>query len=136
MAWTKITPQKYNRDGLRYPSDMTDEEWLIVETVLPPRRRVGRARTRDLPAIVNAILYVLATGCQWRALPRDLPPRSTVQGYFYRWRDDGTLSWMNAPLVASARLALGRNIAPSAGVIDSQSVAATESGGARGVIIA
>lgn len=132
MAWTKITRAKYNRDRLRYPSDMTDDEWLIAEAFMPRRRRLGRPRTRDLRAIVNAILYILATGCQWRALPRDFPPRSTVQGYFYRWRDDGTLLRINDRMVKCARLELGRNIAPSAGIIDSQSAPTTESGGPRG----
>jgi putative transposase len=101
--------------------------------LLPKARRLGRPRLHDLRTIVEAILYLLATGCQWRALPRDFPPRSTVQGYFYRWRDDGTWHWINARLVARARQARGRNVAPSAGIIDSQSASTTESGGPRGV---
>lgn len=133
MAWTETTRAQYRREGLRYTSDMTDREWLVLEALLPPPRRLGRPRTRDLRTIVNAILYILATGCQWRALPRDFPPRSTVQGYFYCWRDDGTWHWINARLVACARRALGRNIAPSAGIIDSQSAPTTESGGPRGI---
>jgi transposase len=133
MAWTETTRREYRRDGLRYASGTTDEEWAALEPLLPPARRLGRPRTCDLRAIVEAILYVLATGCQWRALPRDFPPRSTVQGYFYRWRDDGTWHWINAQLVARARQALGRNITPSAGIIDSQSAPTTESGGPRGI---
>lgn len=133
MAWTETTRAQYRREGLRYTSDMTDREWLMLEALLPPPRRLGRPRTRDLRTIVNAILYILATGCQWRALPRDFPPRSTVQGYFYGWRDDGTWHWINARLVACARQAVGRTIAPSAGIIDSQSAPTTESGGPRGI---
>src|SRR3989442_1276929 len=82
----------------------------------------ARPRGWDLRAMVDAVLYLLWTGCQWRALPRDFPPRTTVQGYFYRWRDDGTWSRINAELVARARQRLGRALAPSAGIIDSQSV--------------
>ncbi|MEX2648618.1 MAG: IS5 family transposase [Alphaproteobacteria bacterium] len=132
MPWTEITRAQYRREGLRYASDTTDEEWAVIEPLMPPPSRLGRPRERDLRVIMNAILYVLATGCQWRALPKDLPPRSTVQGYFYRWRDDGTWHWINARLVARARRAQGRDTAPSAGIIDSQSVRTTESGGPRG----
>lgn len=133
MAWTETTRREYRRDELRYASGTTDEEWAVLEPLLPPARRLGRPRTCDLRTIVNAIFYILATGCQWRALPRDFPPRSTVQGYFYHWRDDGTWHWINAQLVARTRRALGRNVAPSAGIIDSQSAPTTESGGPRGV---
>ncbi len=133
MAWTETTRTQYRREGLRYASDTTDREWATLEALLPPPRRLGRPRTSDLRTIVNAILYILATGCQWRALPTDFPPRSTVQGYFYRWRDDGTWRWLNARLVLQARHAVGRNRAPSAGIIDSQSAPTTESGGPRGV---
>lgn len=133
MAWTETTREKYRRDGLRYASDTTDQEWALLEPLLPPARRLGRPRTWPLRSIVEAIFYILATGCQWRALPRDFPPRSTVQGYFYRWRDDGTWHWLSARLVELGRLALGRTVTPSAGIIDSQSAPTTESGGPRGI---
>ena len=98
--WTETTREKYRRDELRYASDTRPGEWAQIAPLLPARRRLGRPRERDLRTIVDAILYLLWTGCQWRALPREFPPRSTVQGYFYRWRDDGTWQRINARLVA------------------------------------
>lgn len=132
MCWTKITRAHYRRDALRYASDVTDAEWELIAGFMPLRRRIGRPRTTDLRSVVNAIFYVLTTGCQWRALPKDFPPRSTVQRYFYRWRDEQTWRRINADLVARARRAQGRAVAPSSGIIDSQSVKTTESGGPRG----
>ena len=89
--WTAEHRQAYERAGLRYPSDLTDAEWALVEPFIPPARRGGRQRTVDVREVLNGILYVLATGCQWRALPKDLPPRSTVHGYLTLWAWDGTL---------------------------------------------
>ena len=132
MPWTEITRSDYRRDGLRYASDMTDSEWALIARRFPPRRRLGRPRTTDLRKIVEAILYVLSTGCQWRALPRDFPPRSTVQGYFYAWRDTGWWQRIVTALVRRARRALGRKSTPTAAIIDSQSAPTTESGGPRG----
>ena len=132
MSWTEITRQQYRRDHLRYASDTTDAEWLLLSFFLPAPHRVGRPREVDLRAVMNAILYILATGCQWRALPKDFPPRSTVQYYFYLWRDQRIWRRINLALVRRARAAAGRNIIPSAGVIDSQSAKTTESGGPRG----
>lgn len=133
MAWTEITRAQYRREGLRYTSDVTDAEWSVVEPLMPRARALGRPRLVCLRSVLDAVLYVLSTGCQWRALPHDFPPRSTVQGYFYRWRDDGTWAWIAARLVRRAREAVGRNAAPSAGIIDSQSVATSYGGGPRGL---
>ena len=133
MAWTETTRAHYRRDGLRYASDLTDREWAVVAPFLPALSRLGRPREVDLREIVNAILYILSVGCQWRALPKDFPSRSTVQGYFYRWRDDQTWHRMNDALVKLARQSLGRKDTASAGIIDSQSAPTTESGGPRGI---
>jgi putative transposase len=133
MTWTEITRQHYRRDGLRYASDLKDEEWALIAGFMPEPSHLGRPRQVELRAVMNAILYVLATGCQWRALPADFPPRSTVQGYFYRWRDDRTWQSINDALVKRARRSLGRKDTASAGIIDSQSAPTTESGGPRGI---
>jgi putative transposase len=132
MSWTEITRAQYRREHLRYASDMTNAEWLLLSFFLPASCRLGRPREVDLRAVMNSILYILATGCQWRALPKDFPPRSTVQYYFYLWRDQRIWRRINLALVRRARQAAGRNAVPSAGVIDSQSTKTTESGGPRG----
>jgi len=130
--WTGTTRAQYRRDHLRYASDSTEAEWLLLSFFLPAPRHLGRPREVDLREVMNAILYILATGCQWRTLPKDFPPRSTVQYYFYDWRDRRIWQRINLALVRRARAALGRNVVPSAGVIDSQSAKTTESGGPRG----
>jgi transposase len=89
--WTRENRPKYNRDRLRYPSDLTDEEWPHIEPLLPPGKHGGRKRSVNLREIVNGLLYVLSTGCQWRYIPKDLPPRSTIHDYFGLWNWDGTL---------------------------------------------
>jgi transposase len=133
LAWTEITRPIYRREGQRYASDLTDTEWSLVEPLLPEPCRLGRPRIVDFRAALDGLLYILASGCQWRALPRDFPPRSTVQGYFYRWRNDGVWQRLVDHLVIYARTRAGRTATPSVGIIDSQSVATTHSGGPRGL---
>jgi transposase len=130
--WTEITRPKYERDGLRYASDLTDEEWSVLEPHMPSAKALGRPRTTDLREVVCAILYVLRSGCPWRLLPKDFPPRSTVQRYFYPWRDDGTWPIINHHLLIAVREAAGPAARPTAGLIDSQSMKTTESSGPRG----
>jgi transposase len=132
MPWTEITRQQYRRDKLRYASDMTDAEWALIRRLLPRASRRGRPRKTDLRTVVEAILYILSTGCQWRALPQEFPPYSTVQGYFYAWRDTGRWQWIVSVLVRRARKKLGGAPKPTAAVIDSQSAPTTQAGGPRG----
>ena len=87
MPWDDTARKQHSRDGLRYPSDLTDREWALLEPLLPPAKRGGRPRTTDLRAVTNAMLYIASSGCQWRMLPKDFPPVSTVRGYFYAWRN-------------------------------------------------
>jgi putative transposase len=88
--WTNENRGRYDRSKLRYPSDLTDEEWAFIAPVIPPAKRGGGKRTVCVRDVVNGLMYVLSTGCQWRAIPKDLPPRSTVNGYFALWDYDGT----------------------------------------------
>ena len=104
----------------------------MLEYLLPAARRLGRPRTVNVREIVNGILFLATSGCQWRQLPKDFPPMTTVQRYFYRWRDDGTRETINHALVAMVRETMGREASPTAGVINRQSVKTTEAGGPRG----
>jgi transposase len=129
--WTPTTRRQHSRDDLRYETDLTDAEWAVIAPLLPAPCRRGRPRT-CLRAVVNAIFYVLRGGITWRLLPTDLPPRSTVFGWFSLWRDTGVFESMNHLLVMADRERVGREASPSAAVIDSQSVKTTESGGSCG----
>ena len=128
--WTPEKRERHDRSGLRYPSDLSDEEWRIVAPLIPPARRGGRHRSVDLRAVLNGVLYVLETGCQWRHLPKDLPPRSTVHGYLHLWAWEGTLERIHHDLYQQVREQDGREASPTAAVVDSQSVRAAEKGGA------
>jgi transposase len=128
--WTPENRTQYSRTGLRYPSDVTDEEWAEIAPLIPPARTGGRKRSVDLRAVLDGILYVLETGCQWRHLPKDLPPRSTCNGYFQLWAWDGTLERVHHHLYQRTREHEGREASPSAAVVDSQSIRSASKGGA------
>lgn len=116
----------------RYPSDLSDAEWKLIEPLLPPPYRRGRPIEYPRREILNAIFYLLRSGCAWRMLPHDLPRWKLVSSYFYAWRDDGTLQRIHDTLRARVRQAAGRNVQPSAAILDSQSVKTTDQGGTRG----
>src|SRR5690606_20443493 len=104
-----------------YITDLTDEQWAIIQTLLPEQEGVGRRRTVDLRRIIDALLYQVRAGCQWRLLPNDFPPSGTVRYYFDKWNQDGTLLEIHDCLRRQVRLQQGRNAEPSASIIDSQS---------------
>lgn len=131
--WTDITRAQHARDTGRLPSDLTDAEWAVIAPLLPARTARGRPPKWSLRQIVDAMLYILRAGLPWRMLPRGVfPPMTTVQHYFYRWRDSGLWQSLNHNLLMEVREAVGKEASPTAGVIDSQSVKTTESGGICG----
>ena len=134
MAWTDTARREHKRKFVGYPSDLTDGEWALIAPMFPAARRGGRPRTTCLRKVMDAILYIASSGCAWAMLPKCFPPVSTVRGYFYAWRDSRLLTTINHLLVMTARQQAGREASPSAGVIDSQSVRATESGGVRAMM--
>jgi transposase len=128
--WTAENRSHYNRDHLRYPSDLTDEEWALIEPMIPPGKRGGGKRRVNIREVVNGLMYVLSTGCQWRAVPKDLPPRSTLYDYFDLWTWDRTLDRIHQTLYMASREKAGHEASPTAAIIDSQSVKSAEKGGA------
>jgi transposase len=128
--WTVENRARYDRSRLRYPSDVTDDEWALAKSEIPRAKRGGNKRTVDIREVLNGLMYVLSTGCQWRAMPKDLPPRSTVNHYFCRWQHDGTLDRLHYALYVLCRERVHRDASPTAAIIDSQSVKSAEKGGA------
>ena len=127
--WTSENRKRYDRSQLRYPSDLTDEEWQLIEPLIPPAKRGGRKREVNVREVMNGVMYVLSTGCQWRAIPKDLPPRSTVFAYLDLWSWDGTLERIHFELYVKCREQAGREASPTAAIADSQSVKSAEKGG-------
>jgi len=127
--WTVENRARYDRSKLRYPSDLTDAEWKLIEPLIPPGKRGGGKRTVVMREVVNGLMYILSTGCQWAALPKDLPPKSTVYDYFDLWSWDRALDRIHGALYVKCREAADREASPSAAIIDSQSVKSAEKGG-------
>jgi transposase len=127
--WTTKNRKRYDRSRLRYPSDLTDDEWALVAPLIPPAKPGGNKRTVDLREVMNGVMYVLSTGCQWRAIPKDLPPRSTVHDYLDLWSYDGTLDRIHHALYVACRELEQREASPTVAIIDSQSVKSAEKGG-------
>jgi transposase len=134
--WTKEGRIQHAPGKERYPSDLTDAEWNLIQPFIPPAQRGGRPRQTDMREVMNAVRYVLRTGCQWRQLPKDFPPRSTVYSYFWEWSRYGVLDRIHHALLVACREAEGREASPTAAVIDTQAVKATEKGAAAGIRLA
>jgi transposase len=122
-----------DRRGLRYPSDLSDGEWALIAPLIPPAKHGGRHREVNVREVLNAIFYVLSTGCQWQALPKDLPPKSTAHNYFTLWDWDGTLERIHHALYVAVRDKEGREASPSAAIVDSQSAKTAQKGGRRSI---
>jgi transposase len=129
--WTKENRRRYDRSGLRYDSDLTDEEWAEIASLIPPAKPGGNKRSVALREVVNGLMYILSTGCQWRAIPKDLAARSTIYDYFERWGWDGTLERIHHALYVKCREQASREASPTAAIIDAQSVKSAEKGGAH-----
>ena len=123
--WTKKNRRRYERRGLRYESDLTDEEYALIEAFLPPERSISRR------SLVNGILYILTTGCQWRQLPKDFPPKSTTHDYFVELHSTGALTRIHHALYTTVRELEGKAATPTLAIVDSQTVKSAEKGGQR-----
>lgn len=129
--WKPEHRRAADRRGLRYPSDLTDAEWALVEAEIPPAKRGGRRRTVNVREVLNGIFYVLSTGCQWNAVPTDLPPKSTIYDYLDLWDWEGTLERIHYTLYLAVREQAGREASPTAASIDAQSAKGAQKGGRR-----
>lgn len=127
--WTDEQRERHEPRKGRYPSDMTDAEWAVIAPMIPPASTGGRSRKTDMREVFNAIRYIDRTGCQWRMLPKDFPPHTTVYRYWWDWSRYGVLDRIHQELLARCRVACGREPDPTAGVIDTQVAKATEKGG-------
>jgi transposase len=134
--WTAQNRRRYDRSQLRYPSDLTDDEWAHIAPLIPPAKPGGNKRSVNVREVMNAIMYILSTGCQWRAIPKDLPPRSTVHNYFIWWQCDGVLDRIHDALYVECRKKAERDVSPTAAIIDSQSVKSAEKGGSASIRMA
>src|SRR5258705_7910342 len=133
--WTETTRRKYEREGRRYASDLTDAEWGLIEPHMPAAKPLGRPREIELRAVLDAILYIARTGCQWRMLPKDFSPLTSVQGFFFDLRDDGFFEKINFLLVLETRHAAGPEASPSAGGTVSTRPNFPHSSGTRAVCV-
>jgi transposase len=123
-----------DRSGLRYPSDLIDAEWVLLEPLIPPARHGGRKRSVNVREVLNGIFYILWTGCQWKALPKDLPPKSTVHDYLELWNWDGTLERIHHVLYVAVREQEGREASPTVAIIDSQTAKGAQKGGLGSIL--
>lgn len=131
--WTPEHRRASDRRGLRYPSDLTDAEWTLIEPMIPPAKHGGRRRAVNVREVLNGIFYVLSTGCQWNALPKDLPPKSTIYDYLDLWDWDGTLERIHYALYVATREKAGREASPTVAIIDAQSAKGAQKGGPRSI---
>ena len=129
--WKPEHRRAADRRGLRYPSDLTNAEWSLVEPLIPPAKRGGRKRSVDVREVLNTIFYVLSTGCQWNALPKDLVPKSTAYDYLDLWDWDGTLERIHHALYVASRARAGKEASPTVAIIDAQSAKGAQKGGSR-----
>ncbi len=127
--WTAENRARYDRGKLRYLTDLTYAEWKLAKAEIPRSKRGGNKRTVNIREAMNGLMYVLGIGCQWRAIPKDLPPRSTVNHYFCRWPHDGTLDRLHHVVYVLCREQADPEASPTAAIIDSQSVKGAEKGG-------
>jgi transposase len=131
--WKPEHRRAADRRGLRYPSDLTDSEWALVAPMIPPGKRGGRKRSVNLREVLNTIFYVLSTGCQWNALPKDLVPKSTAYDYLDLWDWNGTLERIHHALYVASREKVGKDASPTVAIIDAQSAKGAQKGGLRSI---